>query len=808
MLRSYFIIALRNIQRNKTYSLINILGLSLGVACCLLLALYVQDEMGYDQHHRRLNDLYRITTKFTTGKGIDRLGSTSPPIAMALRDEIPEIEAAVRVLNPPGVAENLIKYQDNIFYEKDGFIADSTLFDVLTYELKEGNPNKALTDANTVVISESLAHKLFGNESALDKTINITQGGPVSDFKITGVFKENKKSFLHSNFFVSMMSSGWGEYIRGPQASDEWAGQNFIPGYLKLVPGHHVADIEKKMNEILVKHGAEDMKALGITKTLALEPVKDIYLRSDINRSPRIIYLYVIASIAAFMLLIACINFMNLSTAKAAKRSAEIGIRKVMGAYRTSLIRQILGEAMLIVLISMIISVGLVQAGLPFFNELTGKSISLDPDNIGYFILALGSITIITGLVAGSYPAFYLSSFQPVQVLKGKFSLGNSAGSLRQALVIFQFMIAIALVCGMVIITNQLTYIQEKDLGFDAKAKIALPLRTKNANEHYDALKKELLHNSAIHAVSGANYLPGSTIWNDMMYYPEGGNMETAVLNRRNNIDAGYMELLNIKLIAGRAFTDNRKMESETKLIVNRTSAKKLGFEPEKIVGQNLFFDWQGKKYTFEVIGVMEDYHQTSLKEQINPTIFQMPAESNDYRNVIVDVEAGHFEETMAIIEKTWKGLINDTPFEYSFLDDTIKKQYEEDQKVSRIINVFTVIAMLISCLGLYGLSTYMAERRFKEIGVRKVMGASVTQIVGLMSREFVKLVVVAFVLAVPLAWYVMDKWLEGFAYRVSIQSTVFFLAGASALVIALLTISYESIRAAMGNPVESLRNE
>ncbi len=808
MLRSYFIIAWRNIQRNKTYSIINILGLSLGVACCLLLTLYVQDEMRYDQHHHRLNDLYRITTQFESDRGIDKLGTTSPPVAMALWDEIPEVEVAVRVLNPPGVSENLIKYQDNVFYETDGFIADSTLFDVLTYELKEGNPKKALTDANTVVISESLARKMFGNESALDKTINITQGGPSGDFKITGVFLENSKSFLHASFFVSMMSSGWGEYIRkDPEASNEWAGQNFVPGYLKLIPGHDIAAIEQKMNDVLLKHGAEDMKAMGMKKTIALEPLKDIYLRSGISGSPRITYLYVIVSIAAFILLIACINFMNLSTAKAAKRSSEIGIRKVMGAFRTSLIRQILGEAMLIVFISIIISVIMVQAGLPFFNELTGKRISFGSDNMLYFTLALAGITVITGLLAGSYPAFYLSSFQPAQVLKGKFMQGNSAGSLRQVLVVFQFMVAIALVCGMVVISDQLQYIQEKNLGFDAKAKIVLPLRTEGARKSYDALKKELLQNSAVHAVSGADYVPGTTIWNDMMFYPEGGNMDNAVLNRRNRIDVGYMELLNIKLIAGRPFTENRTMESDAKLIVNRTSAGKLGFEPEKIVGQHLYFDWQGKKYTFEVIGVMEDYHQTSLKESINPTMFELRANS-EYGYLIADVEASHFEETVKAMEKTWKGLVNDTPFEYSFLDENISKLYDEDKKVARIINSFTAIAMLISCLGLYGLSTYMAERRFKEIGVRKVMGASVTQITALMSKEFVRLVAIAFVLAVPLAWYAMNQWLEGFAYRVPVQATVFLIAGASALVIALLTISFESIRAAMGNPVESLRNE
>ncbi len=809
MLRNYFVIAFRNILRNKVYSSINIFGLALGVACCLLLSLYIQDELSYDTYHNRLDDLYRITTHFTTDRGIDKLGSTSPPIAMTLRDEIPEIELAVRALNPPGIGQNLIKYEDNIFYETNGFIADSTLFDVLTYELIEGNPRKALVEANSVVISDQLSKKLFGSESALDKSISISQGNPVADYKITGVFKRNPKSFLQANFFTSMTSSGWGAYLRtDPDGSTEWAGQNFVPSYVRLSPGHNKSAVEKKMNEVLQKHGAEDMKALGMQKTLALEPLKDIYLRSDIGQSPRIKYIYVIGSIATFMLLIACINFMNLSTAKATKRAAEIGIRKVMGAYRSSLIRQVMGEALIIVILSVIISIGLVQLGLPLFNQLTGKEISLASDNILYFSVALVVLVVVTSILAGSYPAFYLSSFQPAQVLKGKFNMSNSTGWLRQGLVVFQFMIAITLVCGMLIITKQLSFMQHKDLGFDAKAKIVIPMRTADARSQYDALKKELQQKSFIHEVSGAEYIPGSYIWNDMMFYTEGGNMDNAVMHRRNLIDAGYMEMMGIKLMAGRNFTDNRVVDSEAKLILNQTAIKKLGFELDKVIGQHLYFDWQGTKYTFEVIGVMDDYHQTSLKEAINPTIFELAPNTKRLGNLVVSVQADQFEAIIASIEKTWKSLVNDTPFEYSFLDENIQKQYDEDQRVAKIITSFTVIAMIICCLGLYGLSTYMAERRFKEIGVRKVMGATVLQIIRMMSKEFIKLVLIALIISVPLAWYAMDQWLSSFAYRVNIDFLTFAMAGSAALLIALITVGYESLRAASMNPVDSLRNE
>jgi putative ABC transport system permease protein len=808
MLRNYLKIAFRSLMRTKVYSLINISGLSLGIACCLLLSLYVYDEFEYDRHHARIDDLYRIDTQFEANVvGFDKLGSVSPPIPMTLKEELPEVEAAVRIV-PTFSNQNLIQYEGNKFYESNAFVADSTLFDVLTYEFKEGNPKKALADANTVVISESLAEKLFGSESALDKSIQISQGGEPVNYKITGVYKKNK-SFLDVNFFTSIMSQGSGEYVRtDPEASNEWAGQNFVGGYIKLVPGHSREAVEKKINEVLVKYGSEDMKALGITKTLFLEPVKDIYLKSSVDKSQRITYIYVIVSIASFILVLACINFMNLSTAKATKRASEIGIRKVMGAFRSSLIRLILGEAMLVVMISILISMLLVQGALPVFNQLSGKDLSFGGSNIIFFGTALIVLTIITGVAAGSYPAFYISSFQPAEVLKGKFKLGNSSGRLRQGLVVFQFIVAIMLGCGVLVISRQLSYMKEKDLGFDPNAKIVIPLRTADAKKKYESLKTAMEQMSSVKEVSAVSYPPGSQIFNDMAFYLEGSNMDNAILNRRNTVDAGYIEQLGIKLIAGRTFTSNREAESKGNLIINRTSAKKFGIEPDKMIGQKLYFDWQGKNYAFQVIGVMEDYNQTSLKDPIIPIVFEIAEERDQYGNIIVSVNTQVFSETIAQIEDTWKKQVEDAPFEYTFMDDNIQQQYEEDRRISAIITYFTVIATIICCLGLYGLSSFMAERRLKEIGVRKVMGASVVQIVTMMSREFVKLVLLAFVIAAPLAWYSMNQWLQAFEYKIALDLSVFFFIGLGAVAIAVLTISYESLKAANADPARTLRNE
>jgi len=816
MLRQFLKHALRNLVRNKVYSFINILGLALGITCCLLLSLYIRDEMSYDRHHKRAGDLYRIVTHFQSGSAVDRVGAVSPPIAMALKAEVPEVEAAVRIVDPPGVKEyyttggkekarSLLQYKDHLFYESDGLLADSTLFEVFTYAFKEGYPGAALVHPYSVVLSEALARKLFGEEPALGKMIDISQGGKPDAYRVTGVFKEKYNSHIKAHFFTSITSlASAGNVVN----ENEWAGQNFVPSYLKLVAGHNKALVEKKINEVLLRHGAAAMKAEGIQKTLSLEPVKDIYLRSDVGQRPRMESLYVVGAIALFILLIACINFMNLSTAKATRRATEIGVRKTLGAARSTLARQILGDAMLTVVLAIIISALLIPFALPVFNQLTNKSISINADNIPFFLLASLFLALVTGLLAGSYPAFYLTSFQPAQVLKGKFIPGASSGRLRQVLIVFQFMIAIVLVCGVFIMSRQVNFMTGSDLGFNANAKIVLPLRTDEAHKQYDALKEQIGLVGSVKGVSGCSFIPGTPIFRDMNFYSDGGTLNKAVDIDRDVVDVGYLELLNIRLIAGRGFTESRSVDSVRKFILNRTAVSRLGFTPATIIGQYLHFDWAGIKYDFKVIGVMEDFHQNSLREEIRPTLFEMDKSNRRYDYVIASVASADFDRTVQGIGRIWRSLIHDAPFEYSFLDQTIQKQYDEDRRVSRIISSFGIIALIICALGLYGLSSYMAERRFKEIGIRKVMGASVWQIVVMMTAEFVQLVLIAFVIAVPVAYFGTSKWLEGFAYRVSAGWGAFAMAGGVALGIALITISFESVKSAMGNPANSLRSE
>lgn len=810
MFRNYLLIAFRNLQKHKGFMLINTLGLSLGVACCLMLALYIQDEMSYDKHHAESENVYRIITEFEGERGLNRMATCSPPIALTIGDEIPEVVVAARLFTPPGVSQNLIKYEDKIFFENNGFLADSTIFNILGFSFVEGNPLNALVNPNTVVLSDRLSKKLFGTASALNKVIYIAQGGAAGDYRVTGVYRENKKSFEQPNFIISMASNGWGDFMRSASSQGEWGGQNFVPSYVRLVKGHDKAEVVRKMNDVLEKHGADDMKAIGMRKTLNLELVEDIYLRSDIGRSPRISYIYTVASIGVFILLLACINFMNLSTAKATKRSAEIGVRKVMGAFRTLIMSQLLAEAMFVVFFAVLVSLGMVQVGLPFFNELTGKAISLSSGNTTFITLALLVIMLGTGILSGSYPAFYLSSFKPAEVLKGKMKMSNASSLLRQGLVVFQFMIGIILTCGMLIVNKQVNFMENRDMGFDKSEKLVLPLRTEEAKKQYVALRDELQKHADIKTASGAEYVPGQPIWSDLMLFRSGQTVNDAVIHRLNPTDYNFADMLGIKLLAGRTFTADYENEVKKRVtILNRTSIEKLGFTPEEAIGQKLLFEWQGTTYTFEVVGVMENYHHNSLKEEIYPIAFVAGSpEQESFANLVISLNTTDIQQTLQKVESTWKKLLPETPFEFNFMDENIQRLYEEDRKVSAVIKSFTVIAMIISCLGLYGLSSYMAERRVKEIGVRKVLGASVSQLVSMMSREFIKLIAIAFILSVPIAWLAMNSWLEKFAYKIAMPLLIFVYAGVAALIVALVTVSFESFRAASSNPVNTLRSE
>lgn len=823
MFRNYITIALRNLQKHKVFSFINIFGLSIGIACCTLLALYIKDEFSYEKHFDRYDDIYRLTTTIIRDDGRqDKLPRTSPPIAMKMLEEFPELETATRVVNPPEVEQHLVRYEDKTFYEKKGYLVDSTFFDVFSYEFEEGSRTTALDDRSTVVISLALAKKIFGNKSGLDESIIINSGSSVDTFRITGILKPYiRKSQLDADFYMSLNSEGWGDYVTHETT---WSGNNFIYSFIKVRSGTSMDALKAKFPALIEKHGGKQLKEMGIGKTLDAQALKDAHLYSaatfgggqfgflDLGDSSNILYVYILGSISVFILLIACINFMNLTTAKASQRAGEVGVRKSLGANRGNLIRQFLGESMTIVLISMIMSLGLVQIVLPIFNELTGKDLSLDASNIGYIAAALAGISLITGLIAGSYPAFFLSSFQPAKVLKDKRLSGGSSNWLRKGLVVFQFVISITLISSIIIIYKQLHYINNKSLGFNPAYRILLPLRSNEAKTNYTRLRDRIEELSGVTSVSASTAAPSTATMRDLPLYKEGASMEKAHTHFNITIDENYFKTLDIQLIAGRdlvAEKDTFNFSNDVNhVLVNRASSKVFDMTPEEAVGSTLRIDWRGRRLSFRVEGVVEDFHQTSMHREVAPMIFLLPADKSDFVSVCAALDAKDYSNTLSNMEKAWKEVNPNTPFEYAFLNDSVRQQYEADQRNLSIITIFTIVAIAISCLGLYGLSIYVAERRLKEIGIRKVLGASVPGIVAMLSKDFVKLVAIAFLISVPVGYYAMDQWLQSFAYKIELNAIVFILAGLISFAIAWITIGFESVKAAMGNPVDSLKNE
>jgi putative ABC transport system permease protein len=815
MLSNYIKIALRQLLKNKTFSLINILGLSVGVACCTLLALFIQDEFSYEKHFNDHERVYRLYTKFTIDGKTDAFPRTSPPITKDLADLLPEIELASRLVVAPEVEQHLIRYNDKQFYEKNGVLVDSTFFDLFNFEFVKGDPATVLDGPASVVITEELSKKIFGEEDGIDELLIINSGRTVDTFRITGVMRTpDDNSHLNASFYMCMNSEGYGGYV---QQATTWAWNNFVSGYIKLSPGASPQAVEDKIVPLLEERAGKDLKDAGMSKSLHLQALDDIRLYSDFTDNfgdvgkGSITSIYILGSVGIFILLIACINFMNLTTAKAAQRSGEVGIRKSMGAQRSALIRQFLGESYAIVVIALIVAVALINVALPILNTLTQKELIIDNSNIWVMIGALIAVGLITGLVAGSYPAFFLSSFEPARVLKNKSLSGDGSSLLRKGLVVFQFVITITLISSIFIFQQQFSYVRDAALGFKDDQVIMLPLRSREATAAYPTLREEVRRIPGVKVVSAASALPSTPLFRDFGIFGEGMNRDQAVLHRLVFVDENYYDLLDMKLLAGRDFT--RPMDTFSydnnfnKIIVNEQSLKVLSIPLEKAVGSRVFSQYEENAKTYEIIGVVKDFHQFSLHQEIVPMVFGSPVR-NEYGFLAASFEGGSIREMTDKMKSIWAEQVPGTPFEYQFLHDSVEKQYESDDRMSTMLTVSTTIAIIISCMGLYGLSIFVAERRVKEIGIRKVLGASVSGIVGMLSRDFIMLVLVAFVIAVPIGYYLMSKWLEGFAYKITLGVTVFILSGLAAFLIAWLTVGFESIKAAIGNPVKALRSE
>ncbi|HVU98111.1 MAG TPA: ABC transporter permease [Puia sp.] len=805
MLNNYLKLAWRNLTKSKTYGFINIFGLAAGMLCSLYIILYVQDQYSYDKYFADAKDLYRLTTIWTVQEDKGNWATVTGPVAPAMKKDFAEVADYARVVPAVGIDHHILQYRNKSFYEKDGVYADPDFFTLFDLHFDHGDPRTALAAPYSVVLMKGIADKLFGMEDPLGKVIQMDNAFGKHDFTVGGVVDERSgKSHIHADFFMSMNSGGYGEFI---SHNNSWAGNNFVISYVKLRPNTNVAELEKKLPAFLDKYGQKQLKEVGMKKELHLQPIGDIHTTPgfrgvELSRPVSPKFLSILVLIAAMIQVIACINFMNLSTARAAKRAKEVGVRKVIGAQRKDLVRQFLGESFLLSLLGVVIAVPALALLLPFFNSITGADIALGMLLDSSILLLLGALVGFTGLVAGSYPAFYLSAFQAIRVIKGNFTNHISATGIRRGLVVFQFVLSIVLIAGIIVIFSQLNYMKNKDLGYDKEQKIAFSFYTNDAVENIPAFVNHLRGLAGVKSVCRANNYPGQPVLYDNHFFLAGGNITTAPDASLISADENFVRTAGIRMAGGRDLRAN----DSGRILINESMAKKLGMRPEKSEGVILHSQFNGQDVSYEIAGVIRDYNFSSLHEEVKPLVIQYSPRPGT--EVFISARSANFPALLAAIGAIWHTDVPGVPFEYAFSDEEAQKQYAAEITLSKIIDSFTLMAIVISSLGLFGLAAFSAEQRIKEIGVRKVLGASVLDLASLLSKDFFILVGIAIVIATPIAWWAMSSWLDAFAYRTPIRGWMFALAGAVAMLIAMVTVSSQAVRAAMANPVRSLRNE
>ncbi len=813
MLQNYFKIAFRNLLRHKVFSFINLLGLTIGLTCCLLIALFILDELSYDQYHEKADRIYRVTRSFLEKDGSVQLhlGHVAPPFGPLIKEDFKEVEEVVRLL------QNTLnfRYEDKEFTEQNVFMAEENLFKVFTIPVLKGNPDKALVDPFTVMLSDEMAEKYFGNEDPMDKTMQVD--GRLTA-KVSGVFKKfPSNAHFHPDFLVSFST------LRDPNIYGEeglrtnW-GNNSFSTYLllpkdydpKKLETQFPAFIDRHMNRRMTPEGQAPTNPSSFTK-LFLNKMTDIHLHShldsEIEPNGDIKRVYIFGAIALLILLIACINYMNLSTARSATRAKEIGIRKVAGAQQGELMRQFLSESLLMTLLAMVLAVGLTWLLLPLLESLTGKDLTIQSIFNGQFAMLAVGVTALVGLLSGIYPALFMSSFQPIAVLKGVFKAGGGNVSLRKVLVIGQFCISIILISCTGIVFQQLKYMQNKSLGFDKEHVLTLPYYN-SIGEKWEAFRNELLSNSTIKDAGRSLLVPSNRLLNSNGTAKV--QMGDSLMNSSETLymvyaDPDFFPTYGISFAAGRNFSRDFKTDDSTAFIINETAMHMIGWQ-NPADGIDKPFEYGGRKG--RLVGIVKDFNFESLHERISPIVFFIPDGGNSYSNISIKVDGKNVQNALSHIQKTWQQFLPEFPYQYNFVDERFGQLYETEQRQGRLFTIFSGIAIFIACLGLFGLAAFATSQRVKEIGVRKVLGASVGNIVTLISKDFLWLVLIAAVIAVPVAWYAMSTWLEDFAYRINLPWWMFALAGFIALLVALGTVSFQAVRAAVANPVKSLRSE
>jgi putative ABC transport system permease protein len=807
MFKNYLKTSFRFLLKNKTYSFINIFGLALGTLCCVYIILYVTDQYSYDKHQPDAKNIYRIITTLELAGDKHNSGAASPPIAPTMKKDFGEVIQFTRLAPTLGVEKHLLKYREKSFYESNAVYADSTLFDMFSFHFVNGNAANALKAPYSIVMMKPVADKLFGREDPLGKTITIENSYGKDDFKVTGVIDESLgKTQVKADIFINMNSGGIGGYT----ANDtHWAGDNYTWSFVELRPDADVKTLESKLPAFLNKYGGTQMKEMGMIKSLHLQPLLSVHTTAGYEHEmvPPVStsFLYILILIAVLIQVIACINFMNLSTARASKRAKEVGVRKVIGAGRYALIKQFLAESLFLSLLGILIALPLLVLAMPYLNQITQADIHLSLFRDFRLWIFLALLVLLTGFLAGSYPAFYLSAFQAIKVIKGNFSNQVSAAGIRRSLVVFQFVLSIVLISSIIIIYSQLNYIKNMNLGFDKKQKLIFNFYTDAENKKMSSLRDDFRQLPEVKEVAMTDYYLGEFIPRDHGLYPPGGNMTTSIDAQNLSVDEFFLKANGIQLISGRDFHQN----DSDKVLINETLCRRLGLKPESAPGTFLYSQYKPEPiYTMQIVGVMKDFNYNSLHTEIKPLELGYETNKSRFSKMIVAVNSDNYTSILAKMEKVWHKNLPAVPFEYQFEDDVVQSQYKSEVTLGNIINSFTLMAIVISSLGLFGLASFSAEQRSKEIGIRKVLGASVPGIVGLLSKDFLKLVLISIIIGVPIAWWAMNKWLAAFAYRTPVSWWMFGLAGLIAVFIAMFTVSFQAIRAAVANPTRSLKAE
>ncbi len=801
MIKNYFKTAWRNIRKNKLFSFINVLGLSIGIVTFFVIMLYVQDELSYDRFNKHADRITRVIFQADINGGKINEGIVMAPVAATMKKDFPEVEDATRMV---ALGYPKIIYDDRSFKSDRVAIVDPNFFEIFTLPLIEGNAATALLQKNSLVISQTAGKKYFGEENGIGKILKLDN----EVYTVTGIMKDIPSN-AHFHFDIFMSMTGW-----QAAASDSWMSGNFYT-YLLLMPATDLKQLGSRLPGMVEKYmgpqiqqqmglSLEQFRTSGNQLGFALQRLTDIHLTSnttnELEPGGNITYVYIFSGVAAFMLIVACINFINLSTAGASRRAKEVGVRKVAGSGRGQLISQFLCESMLITFFALLTAFVVLQMALPLFNNISGKDLSITWKPASAFI----GLGVIVGLIAGCYPAFYLSSFKPILVLKGRIANKQGSLGLRSGLVVFQFFISVALIIGTIIAYQQMKYIQQVDIGYNRQQLLVIPNSwALGGNER--SFKEEMLRNSMVESATMSWFKPvGPTNYNNALAYP-GGNDNLIVNGVDYQVDDQYIPVMGMKMAAGRNFSHHFPTDSSA-IILNETAVKSLGWTNESAIGKTVVIQNspRGQHFPYQVVGVVRNFNFKSLHEMISPLYMTYFPQGG----LIFKVNTGDVQGLLAAMKKVWDDYRTEEPFTYSFMDDLFSNVYASEQRTARVLNVFSVLIIFVACLGLFGLATYTAEQRTKEIGIRKVLGARAAQVIRLLSGDFLKLVLIASCIAFPVAWWGMSKWLQNFAYRIEIHWWVFVVAAALALLIALLTISFQAIKAAMANPVKALRTE